>query len=182
MNKTTNHEQMHPTGSESAWSESYYFNFVDPVSKIGMFTRMGFRPGDGWADALHVIYLENNRVAFTYSRRNIESDLTRYDGDLKVGDLRIECLTPHKVWSVNYTGPAQDIQDAALLLTRSKLRPEGWFKPAHLSMNLTFDCVLFWCMTSFAFDGRSVAALHTLPATSASYTASYASHAIVPAS
>ena len=141
MNKTTNHEQMHPTGSGSAWSESYYFNFVDPVSKIGMFTRMGFRPGDGWADALHVIYLENNRVAFTYSRRNIESDLTRYDGDLKVGDLRIECLTPHKVWSVNYTGPAQDIQDAALLLTRSKLRPEGWFKPAHLSMNLTFDCI-----------------------------------------
>ncbi len=137
----TNHERMHPTGSENAWSESYYFNFVDPVSKLGMFTRMGFRPGDGWADALHVVYLEGSRVAFTYGRRDIGQDLTQYDGDLKVGHLAIDCLAPHKAWSVSYEGPAQDIPDASVLLTRSKLRPEGWFNPAALVMNLTFDCI-----------------------------------------
>ena len=136
-----NHEQMHPVGGEPAWSESYYFNFVDPVSKIGMFTRMGFRPGDGWADALHVIYLEGSRVAFTYSRRNIDTDLTQYDGDLKVGDLQIECHSPHKAWAISYDGPAQDIQDSEVLLTRSKLRPQGWFEPASLVMNLNFDCI-----------------------------------------
>ena len=136
-----NHEQMHPVSNEPAWSESYYFNFVDPVSKIGMFTRMGFRPGDGWADALHVIYLEGSRVAFTYGRRNIGEDLIQYDGDLKVGELQIECLTPHKAWTIEYDGPAQDIQDAATLLTRSKLRPDGWFEPASLNMNLSFDCI-----------------------------------------
>ena len=48
-------EKMHPVKDEPAWSESYYFNFVDPDSKLGMFTRMGFRPGDGWADGLHVV-------------------------------------------------------------------------------------------------------------------------------
>jgi hypothetical protein len=74
-----NHELMHAVGTEPAWSESYYFNFVDPISKIGMFTRMGFRPEDGWVDALHVIYLAGSQVAFTYGRRNIEANLSTYD-------------------------------------------------------------------------------------------------------
>lgn len=29
-------ERMHPVGDEPAWSESYYFNFVDPQSKLAM--------------------------------------------------------------------------------------------------------------------------------------------------
>src|SRR5512147_2580950 len=65
-------ERMHPVRDEPAWSESYYFNFVDPDTKLAMFTRMGFRPGDGWADGLHVVYLGGDRVAFTYGRRSIQ--------------------------------------------------------------------------------------------------------------
>ena len=93
-----NNERMHPVLDDAAWSESYYFNFVDPDTKIGMFTRMGFRPGNGWADALHVIYLEGRRVAFTYGRRDIQADLSRYDGDLAAGSLQLECLEPHQLW------------------------------------------------------------------------------------
>ncbi|MBT4160753.1 MAG: hypothetical protein HOC70_00545 [Gammaproteobacteria bacterium] len=141
MSAGTNHEKMHPVGEEAAWSESYYFNFVDPVTKLGMFTRMGFRPGDGWADALHVLYLEGSRVAFTYGRRNIENDLTVYDDDLRAGHLAITCVEPHDKWTLDYSGPAQDISDATILLERSKLRPEGWFRDAQLEMNLTFDCI-----------------------------------------
>ena len=66
-------ELFHPVGDDAAWSESYYFNFVDPDSGVGAFTRMGFRPNDGWADALHAVYLPGGRVAFTYGRR---TDLT----------------------------------------------------------------------------------------------------------
>ncbi len=138
---TTNHELMHPSQNEKAWSESYYFNFVDPVTRIAMFTRMGFRPGDGWADALHVIYLEGKRVAFTYGRRNIGSDLAQYDGDLSAGDLTIELQEPHKKWRLHFDGAAQDIADASVLLQRSKLRPEGWFAPANLTMDIAFDCL-----------------------------------------
>ena len=123
-------ERMHPVRNEPAWSESYYFNFVDPDTKLAMFTRMGFRPGDGWADGLHAVYLGGDRVAFTYGRRTIEADLTRYDGDLAVGGLRIECVEPFGLWRVGYSGPAQDIADAAILLERSKLRPEGWYRDA----------------------------------------------------
>ena len=141
MSGQTNHEQMHPVGDDPAWSESYYFNFVDPTSNLAMFTRMGFRPGNGWADALHVVYLQGKRVAFTYGRRDIKPDLTRYDGDLTAGHLTLRCDQPHERWRVRYDGPAQDIHDAEILLTRSKARPAGWYTPAHLSMEVSFDCL-----------------------------------------
>ena len=136
-----NHELMHPVGDHPAWSESYYFNFVDPETKIGMFTRMGFRPGNGWADALHVIYLAGRRVAFTYGRRNIDLDLSRYNGDLQAGSLKLECLRPHELWQLSYRGPAQDVADAEVLLTRSKERPDGWYQPAELDMSIRFECL-----------------------------------------
>lgn len=134
------HEEMHTVGTASHWSESYYFNFYDPIAEVGIFTRMGWRPGSGWADALHVVYLPGSRVAFTYGRREIDEDLTRYTGDLNVGNLSIACVEPHKEWTLAYSGEAQDISDGAVLLQRSKLRPEGWFTPAHMEMGLTMDC------------------------------------------
>lgn len=134
-------ELMHPVGDHPAWSESYYFNFVDPDSKVAMFTRMGFRPGNGWADGLHVVYLQGRRVAFTYGRRDIEKDLSQYDGDLAAGSLRLNCIEPHQLWEVSYQGPAQDVADAEILLTRSKERPEGWFTPAELDMSVRFECL-----------------------------------------
>lgn len=137
----SNDELMHPVGDDPAWSESYYFNFVDPTSKLAMFTRMGFRPGSGWADGLHAVYLPGKRLAFTYGRRDIDGDLSRYDGDLSAGDLTIECVEPHKQWRVRYNGPAQDIKDGEILLARRKERPEGWYAPATLNMDLTFDCL-----------------------------------------
>lgn len=129
-------EAMHPVGADRAWSESYYFNFVDPTSGVGMFTRMGFRPGSGWADALHAVYLGGSRVAFTYGRRDIGTDLGAYDGDLKVGNLALTCDTPFEQWTVAYDGPAQDIPDGAILMTRARARPEGWYTPAQLSMQV----------------------------------------------
>lgn len=159
MNNKPNHELMHPTADAAAWSESYYFNFVDPQSGIGMFTRMGFRPGDRWADGLHAIYLPGKRVAFTYGRREIGSDLTEYDGDLKAGNLTLTLMEPHKKWQIDYDGPAQDIVDAAVLLQRKKLRPQGWYQDARLVMSLTFDCLTEPHFTS-SEDGRTGAYGH----------------------
>jgi len=156
---TTNAELMHPVGDADAWSESYYFNFVDGDTGIGMFTRMGFRPGDRWADALHAIYLPNRRVAFTYGRREIGQDLSQYDGDLSAGNLTITLIEPHKRWRILYDGPAQDMEDASVLLERSKLRPPGWFKDSRLKMDLIFDCITEPHFTS-SEDGRTGAYGH----------------------
>lgn len=134
-------ERMHPIGAEGAWSESYYFNFVDPESRIAMFTRMGFRPGDGWADGLHVVYLGGDRVAFTYGRREIASDLNAYNDDLRAGQLELVCVVPFQNWEVRYDGPAQDIADASILLERRKARPAGWYEPATLSMQMDFNAL-----------------------------------------
>jgi hypothetical protein len=134
-------ELMHAVGDDPSWSESYYFNFVDPDSKIAMFSRMGFRPNNGWADGLHVIYLGGDRVAFTYGRREIEKDLTLYSADLRAGDLQLKCAQPFTRWQINYSGPAQDVANAAILLERRKERPDGWFTPAHLNMEVAFDAL-----------------------------------------
>ncbi|NKI15892.1 hypothetical protein HCU74_00535 [Spongiibacter sp. KMU-166] len=135
-----NHESMHPVGNDPHWSESYYFNFYDPETQVGMFTRMGWRTGSGWADALHVLFLPGSRVVFTYGRRNIERNLSQYDNDLSVGNLTIKCLAPHEKWSLIYSGEAQDIADGTILLQRSKSRPEGWYTAAQLDMSLEFNC------------------------------------------
>lgn len=134
-------EVMHPVGTDPAWSESYYFNFVDPESRIAMFSRMGFRPNNGWADGLHVVYLGGDRVAFTYGRREIGTELTQYDDDLRAGDLTFVCEKPFEQWRIGYDGPAQDIDDAGVLLQRRKQRPEGWYRPAQLNVDVVFDAL-----------------------------------------
>jgi len=141
MPMNTQDERMHAVGEGAAWSESYYFNFVDPDSRLAMFTRMGFRPGDGWADGLHVVYLGGDRVAFTYGRRDIGKDLARYDADLSVSGLQLDCVEPFDHWRVSYRGPAQDIADASILLERSRSRPQGWFTPAELDMAVDFQAL-----------------------------------------
>jgi hypothetical protein len=128
---------MHPVRDEPAWSESYYFNFCDPRTQVGMFTRMGFRPGDGWADGLHVVYLGGDHLLFTYSRR----DLPQVEDDLTVGGLSLERVEPFKRWRVSYEGPAQEVADGAILVTRRRERPEGWFTPAELSMSVDFEAL-----------------------------------------
>ena len=106
-----------------------------------MFTRMGLRPRNGWADALHVIYLGGERVAFTYGRRDIERDLHRYDHDLTVGGLSLVCVVPFRNWEVGYQGPAQDMDDPTVLLLPTRDRPEGWHRAARLEMDVAFDAI-----------------------------------------
>ena len=130
-------EFIHDAGDDRAWSESYYFNFYDPKEGVGMFTRMGLRPNEGWCDALHVVYLGGDHVAFTHSREDLHGVSDR----LTVGGLTLKRVEPFKKWVVGYDGPAQDISDAAVLITRRRERPDGWFRPARLQMSVEFDAL-----------------------------------------
>ncbi len=137
-------ELFHPVGDHPAWSESYYFNFVDPRTGVGAFTRMGFRPNDGWADALHAVYLPGGRVAFTYGRR---TDLTPEavagfgSADPAVANLTLRRGEPFRRWEIVYSGEAQDMDDPTVMLLATRDRPEGWARPAHLDMAVTFEAL-----------------------------------------
>jgi hypothetical protein len=134
-------ELFHPVGDHPAWSESYYFNATDPSTGVGFFTRMGFRPHDGWADALHAVYLPEGRVAFTYGRRtDLTPDVVTGFGseDPHVANLTLRRHEPFGRWDVVYSGQAQDIADPTVMLAATRDRPEGWSRPAELDMEVSF--------------------------------------------
>jgi len=137
-------ELFHPVGDHGAWSESYYFNFVDPATGVGAFTRMGFRPNDGWADALHAVYLPGGRVVFTYGRR---TDLSPAvvdalgAADPSVGNLTLRRGEPFQRWEIVYRGEGQDMTDPTAMLAATRDRPPGWSRPAEVDMAVTFDAL-----------------------------------------
>lgn len=143
----------HPVGDHPAWSESYYFYVADPKTGIGAFTRMGFRANEGWSDGLHVVYLGGDRVAFTHSRKDFSQGAQQV---LEVGALALMREEPFRRWTIAYHGEAQDVADDRILITPRKDRPQGWFKPAQLDMNVRFDATAdpfyFWRGESGHFE------------------------------
>ena len=135
-------ELFHPVGDHPAWSESYYFNMVDASSGVGFFTRMGFRPNDGWADALHGVYLPGGQVAFTYGRRtDLTPEVVAGLGPLDpaVGNLLLRRGEAFRRWDVVYAGDAQVMGDPTVMLAATKDRPEGWCSVERLDMEVTFE-------------------------------------------
>jgi hypothetical protein len=134
-------ELFHPVGDHAAWSESYYFNFVDPDTGVGAFTRMGFRPNDGWADALHAVYLPSGRVAFTYSRRtDLSPPVVAALGpaDPTVGDLTLR-REAFSRWDI-VTGRVRQA-DPTVMLAATRDRPDGWSRSARLEMDVAFEAL-----------------------------------------
>jgi hypothetical protein len=135
-------EFFHAVGDDGAWSESYYFNVIDPTTGIGAFSRMGFRPRDGWADALHAVYLPDGEVAFTYGRR---TDITPSvidamgDADPQVANLRFGRGEPFGSWTLSYRGDASVMTDPLVMLLATRDRPDGWSVTEHLEMDVEFD-------------------------------------------
>lgn len=137
-------EFFHTVGDHDAWSESYYFNFVDPKTGVGAFTRMGFRPNDGWADALHAVYLPEGRVAFTYGRRTDLSPAlidSMGDADPTVANLRLRRGEPFVDWSIVYSGEAKVMDDPTVMLAPTKDRPQGWAFEQQLDMDISFEAL-----------------------------------------
>lgn len=137
-------EYFHPVGDDRSWSESYYFNFTDPRLEIGAFTRMGFRPREGWADALHAVYLPGGRVAFTYGRRtDVTPEVIDAMGtaDPQVANLTLRRGEPFEQWGIVYRGEAQVMHDPTVMLMATKDRPQGWSDPVELDMDVTFTAL-----------------------------------------
>lgn len=127
-------EQFHPVGDDPSWSESYYFYYFDPVQEIGGITRMGFRANDGWADYMHIVFLEGKRIIFCYERR----DFSPADTDLTVGGLTLVPGEPFDEWTILYDGEGSDLPDGRILTTPRKDRPAGWDVRNGVKMQVNF--------------------------------------------
>lgn len=99
-------EHMHPAGTESNFNESMYFNVFDPVPQLGGWFRLGNRPNEGNAEMTACIYLPDGRVAFMFSRPEIESN-EAFDA----GGMRFEVAEPFKELKVSYHGKVALLSD-----------------------------------------------------------------------
>ncbi len=90
---------MHENTGEENFNESAYYNFFDPVRRVGGFVRLGNRPNEGHAEMTTCFYLPDGRVAFMYKRPEITGNLEHH-----AGGLRFEVETPFVEHRVGYRG------------------------------------------------------------------------------
>jgi hypothetical protein len=122
------HDFAHEVESDSAWSESYYFNAYDPSVDAGLFTRIGVRPNEGTMDVGLSVWLPGNRIA---NVRGVREQLVMTDDDLDVGGVRYERVEPMQTWRLTADADAEvlDLETGAA-------------SPGHLGMDVTFDALI----------------------------------------
>ena len=103
------HDRAHPVETDSAWSESYYFNCYDPDADVGFYTRVGIRPNDGMIDVGLSIWLPGGGVDHIGHRREQRQMI---DTVLDVGPVRYEMLEPARRWRLTADGQSAQGQVA----------------------------------------------------------------------
>src|SRR3954454_7913366 len=98
------HDFAHPVESDTAWSESYYFNCYDPQTDSGFFTRIGVRPNEGTIDAGCSFWLPDGGLAGLH---HVREQRVMIDDDLVVGPITYERLAPLKQWRLIVDGDAR---------------------------------------------------------------------------
>jgi hypothetical protein len=98
------HDFAHPVESDTAWSESYYFNAYDPVSDTGLFTRIGVRPNEGTLDVGLSVWLPGTELAVV---RGVRPQPEMTDRDLHVEGVRYERIRPMKEWRITCDAEAR---------------------------------------------------------------------------
>ena len=127
-------EEFHPVGDDPTWSESYYFYYFDPAREIGGYTRLGFRPHDGWRDALHILYLAGQRIGFAYQREDHDAKQRRP----AVGATSLSMAEPFGAWRIEFDGELLDCPDGRVLVTPRKERAPGWSTTSSARLSLDF--------------------------------------------
>src|SRR5262245_18235231 len=97
----SSHDRAHPVETDTAWSESYYFNCYDPDADVGFYTRVGVRPNEGTIDVGLAVWLPGGRIDHTGHRRQQHEKI---DTILDVGRVRYEMLKPMKHWRLTANG------------------------------------------------------------------------------
>jgi hypothetical protein len=131
------HDLAHPVETDSAWSESYYFNAYDPGTDSGFFSRIGIRPNEGTMDAALSVWLPGGALA---EYRSVKEQREMVDSDLEVGAVRYEMLELLQSWRLTMDGeaPARAIWTGGDSAPASNVAPPP---SVQLALNVRFDAV-----------------------------------------
>jgi len=123
------HDHPHPVESDTAWSESYYFNAYDPASDSGFFTRIGIRPNEGTMDVGLSAWLPGGELA---EYRHVVDQHEMVGSPLVVGGVRYELVDALKSWRI-----VADVEAVARPCHPSDVGTH----PVRLAADVLFDAV-----------------------------------------
>jgi len=125
-------EFLHPPASRDFnWNESFYFNFTDPSSKLGGWTRIGILPNQENDVGALMIYAGGSRILAYRSggRTAIQGD------ELRLESLEYHRLEPLKKWRILFRGDVADIDDSMKI---PELSPDD-LELKKVEVDLTFE-------------------------------------------
>ena len=99
------HDLAHPVETESAWSESYYFNCYDPDGDVGFYTRTGIRPNEGTIDVGLAVWVPGGGLAHL---RSVREQKTMIDRRLDVGEVTYEMVEAGRRWWLAADGDSSE--------------------------------------------------------------------------
>src|SRR6478735_9403550 len=98
-------ESTHRPGPDRFWTESFYFNFFDPLSGLAGATRIGFFPNRDHREGFLLLHLPDDTCGFV--RLHAPSDPNEHGSagqSVEASSLRFECIAPMRTWRVRYSG------------------------------------------------------------------------------
>ena len=123
---------MHGNTGETNYNESAYYNFYDPVQRLGGFVRLGNRPNEGYAEMTLCLYLPDGTVGFMFGRPRI-ADNARFDA----GGMRFAVRTPMREHAIRYEGTACHLARPLDLLDPRAAFTQNPHLPARVELDYT---------------------------------------------
>lgn len=117
-------EYMHANTGEANFNESMYFNCYDRKTRAGVFTRIGNRANERYAEMTIAIYQADGTALFNYKRPEIADNSA-----FNAGGMRFEVVEPYKHLRVSYDGKAVylakplDLEDPRAAFTGNPFKP-----------------------------------------------------------
>lgn len=101
----------HPVGPEPNFNESMYFQFHDPIARVGGFLRLATRPNEGRGERTVCLYLPDGWVAFGFARPRVDAN-----DSFRGAGLAVEVVEPFEHLRVTFDGSVNLLSDPAALI------------------------------------------------------------------
>lgn len=111
-------EYQHTPEAAANYNESMYFDLFDITRGVSGWFRIGNRPNERHAEMTVCVHLPDGRVAFWFSRPEIDGN-----EELNAGGFKVEVVEPFRRLELSYDGPVLLLDDPRTLLdARSAFR------------------------------------------------------------